>query len=205
MQTTSRLDSPRPCWQRRNWRPMRPKPLMATLSFFSAVASTLLALQRVCTARRPVRTGRCHVTRAALRACAPTRAHSAAALLLAILMRALRLRGPRVLLSAVCCYYGAVLRAPAGFPIGRSQAHIMAPSTPKWLNQACLQRLCQGEGSWCTAALCVRRAGETRAARTLRSRRCCPTHATHSTYTHVRAVAAPWAPRCGGRRRSGPS
>jgi hypothetical protein len=41
MQTTSRSESPRPCKQRRNWRPMRPKPLIATLSFFSDVVACL--------------------------------------------------------------------------------------------------------------------------------------------------------------------
>ena len=47
MQTTSRFEFSRPHWQRRNWRPMRPKPLMPTLIFFICDAS-LYALVRCC-------------------------------------------------------------------------------------------------------------------------------------------------------------
>lgn len=46
--TTSRLVLVRPSTQRRNWRPMRPKPLMATRIFLADTVTCLLPVERTC-------------------------------------------------------------------------------------------------------------------------------------------------------------
>lgn len=204
MQTTSRLDSPRPCWQRRNWRPMRPKPLMATLSFFSAVASTLLALQRVCRARARRWSAPADAMRRRGRATAKAHAESRRTVRIVASLCAARLRVGRARRRAARCYYAA--GAARVFDREPVDAHSGAqePNSAAVRAISALVARCEGRGG--RAAQRARRAGETeRSPPELAPPRSTHTRGDHTQRLNAFAVAAPWAPRCGGHRRSGPS